>query len=72
MKAVWDKVGPREFNLFSYEGMREWSNLKGTAPTAEKGDFETGRAEVFEVKAGKTAAVVLDCSKPGRDERLSR
>jgi hypothetical protein len=72
VKTVWDKVGPHEFNLFSYEGMREWRNLKGTAPTAEKGDFETGRAEVFEVKAGETALVVLDCSKPGRDEPRPR
>jgi hypothetical protein len=70
VKAIWDKAGPHEYNLFSYEGMREWRNLKGTAPAAGKGDFETLGADVFEVKAGETAVAVLDCSKPGRDEPL--
>jgi hypothetical protein len=53
VKAVWNKVGPHEYNLFSYEGMREWRNLKGTAPAAGKGDFETRGAEVFEVSVGR-------------------
>jgi hypothetical protein len=48
--------------------MREWRNLKGTAPASGKGDFETRGAEVFEVTAGKTAAVALDCSNPGVGE----
>ncbi len=67
VKAIWDKVGPHEYNLFSYEGMREWKNLAGTAPAAGRGDFATRGAEVFEVQASETAIVTLDCNNPGAE-----
>ncbi len=68
VKAIWDKVGPHEYNLFWYEDMREWRNLTGTAPAAGEGDFETEGAEVFEVKAGETTVGTLDCSHPGAED----
>ena len=64
----WALPATREYNLFGYEGMREWSNLTGNAPAADENDFETKGVEIFEVKAGKTTIVTLDCTSPGTTE----
>jgi uncharacterized protein (DUF2141 family) len=68
VKAIWDTTGPYEYNLSAYEGMREWSELTGAAPVAVEGDFETQDVRLFEVRAGETTNITLDCSSPGAAE----
>ena len=60
-KAIWDRNPP-------FQKMREWVDSRQLAPKAEMDDFETKKAEVFEVTAGKTTTVVLECTSPGASE----
>jgi hypothetical protein len=65
VKAVWNRTPPFQFNLMSYEGMREWKETASDAPGAAVDDFESGEAEVFEVKAGETTTAHVHCTQPG-------
>jgi len=69
VKAVWARTPPSEYNLSLYEGMREWKESRKPAPVATTTDFESGRPEVFRVKAGQTTTVNVKCTQPGTNSR---
>ena len=68
VKTVWDRIPPFRHDLYGYEGMRDWKDTEAAAPPAEGGDFENEGGDVFEVTAGETIHVTLDCVKPGRGD----
>ncbi len=63
--VVWDRNPPFRHNLYGLEGMRDWRESRGPAPTAGEDDFESHEVIVFEVKAGETTSVTVDCDLPG-------
>jgi hypothetical protein len=65
IKAVWKRNPPFQYDLFSYEGMREWKESREAAPAAGADDFESRKPEVFELKKGKAVAVKIKCTQPG-------
>ena len=65
MKAVWDRTPPHAFDLWTYEGHREWKESREPAPAAEAGDLESGPRVIFEVKGGERIDVKIKCDRPG-------
>lgn len=68
VKVLWDRSGPFNYDLYYYEGMRDWRELVGTAPPAQEGDVETNTASFFQVSAGETTIVTVDCRSSAASE----
>jgi hypothetical protein len=66
VKAVWQRNPPFQYDLYSYEGMREWKESREAAPAADANDFESGIPEFFAVKRGQTVTCTIKCMQPGR------
>jgi uncharacterized protein (DUF2141 family) len=69
IKAVWDKNPPFQYDLYGYEGMREWRESNEAAPAAGADDFESGLPDIFEVKSGQTTTTRVKCTQPGQGNR---
>ncbi len=63
-KAVWDRSPYCDYGAYGYRGRLRDIDPNDVTPSAQKGDFESDPIAVFEVKAGETTTVKLQCIRP--------
>jgi len=51
------------FDLYSLGGNSVWSDFDTLHPKLEVGDFESRGVTIFEVVAGDSKSVVIECAK---------
>ena len=63
-KAVWDRSPYCFYSAYDLRGRLRDIDPNDVTPSAQKGDFESDPVAVFEVKAGETTTVKLQCLRP--------